>query len=581
MARHHLTTMRMMTFTGWGDPHKATDPSRLPKLWPFIHRTIGLTAAHRTPVADPEKIDLPPSRADAGLLAALRAIVGAAHAATDHRNRVLHSYGKSYRDLLRAQRGEIGRAPDVVVFPATHAEVEQLMTLARERGVKLIPFGGGTNIVGAVEASPAVSAPVVTVSLRRMNRLLSLDAVSGVATMETGMLGPELEAALNAAGFTLGHFPDSFEFSTLGGWLATRSAGMQSDTRGKIEDMVVALKLVTPIGTLTTPLVPKAAAGPDLNQIAVGSEGAFGIITEATMRVYRMQPREYRGVLMPDFRTGVEFMRRCTAEGIAPSTMRLSNPQETEFGLCLKPPSGGLHHALNRAAGFYLRKVRGFRLEQACLLILGWEGAPADIARRRQAALRLARSLNGFDAGRGAGDTWFARKYDYPYLRDLVMTHGGMVDVTETTVLWKDALAVYDRIHAGLRAELQQGQIPGYVGCHLSHAYPTGVCLYFTFAAARQEADPLGQYLRTKRRAMDLLLESGAALSHHHSIGYEHLPWLARYTGATGLHALRGLKAAFDPDNLCNPGKLVPNADSALAHYWPGVDTGERPAASP
>lgn len=570
--------MQMMTFTGWGDPQKATDTSRLTKLWPFIHRLTGLSPEHTTPVANPDDIVLPPTRADAALLAALQDAVGAAHVATDRRNRVLHAYGKSFRDLWRARRGEVTRAPDAVVFPGAHAEVEQLLAVARAHGAKIIPFGGGTNIVGAVEASPAITAPVVTVSLRRMNRLLALDEVSGVATLETGALGPELEAALNARGFTLGHFPDSFEFSTLGGWLAMRAAGMQSDARGKIEDMVVALKVATPAGTLVTPVVPKAAAGPDLNQVIVGSEGALGLITEATMRVYRQQPRAYRGVLMPDFKTGLEFMRRCWAEGLVPATMRLSNPEETEFGMCLKPPSTGLKHWLTQAAGWWLRHGRGFQLEQACLLILGWEGSPAEIDRQRRAVLRLVRSCNGFDAGARVGDAWYKRKYDYPYLRDLVMKHGGMVDVTESSVLWKDALAVYERIHAALHAGLRRGEFPGYVGCHLSHSYPTGVCLYFTFAAASDPADPLGHYLRAKRLVMDLLLDAGAALSHHHSIGYEHLPWLARSAGATGLHTLRGLKATLDPDNLCNPGKLVPTADSALAHYWPGVDAGAGPA---
>ncbi|MEY2878225.1 MAG: hypothetical protein RLZZ15_605, partial [Verrucomicrobiota bacterium] len=288
----------MMPFSSWGDPGRATDTSRLPKLWPFIHRTLGLSPTHTVPVADPATIVLPASRAPADLLAALRATLGAAHVSSADPDRLLHAYGKSYRDLLRAQRGEVERAPDVVVFPAEHAEVERLVAVARAAGAKLIPFGGGTNIVGGVEPSRALAAPVVTVSLRRMNRLLALDPISGVATLQAGILGPDLEAALNAAGFTLGHFPDSFEFSTLGGWLATRSAGMQSDTRGKIEDMVLALKLVTPVGTLESRAVPKAAAGPDLNQIAVGSEGALGIITEATMRVYRVQARAYRGVFM-------------------------------------------------------------------------------------------------------------------------------------------------------------------------------------------------------------------------------------------------------------------------------------------
>lgn len=564
--------MRMMTFTGWGDAAKATDTSRLPKLWPFIHRQIGLTQDHVVPVADPDLIRLPASRMEPGAIRTLTEILGEAHVATDERTRVLHSYGKSYRDLLRARRGEVERAPDVVVFPGAHAEVVALVKFAREQRLKLIPFGGGTNIVGAVEASPVLAAPVITVSLRRMNRVLRLDADSGVATIEAGALGPELEAALNSQGFTLGHFPDSFEFSTLGGWIATRSAGMQSDTRGKIEDMVIALKVVTPEGILETRAVPKSAAGPDLNQIVIGSEGAFGVITEATMRVYRIQSHEYRGLLFPNFAAGVGFMRECWEAGIAPSTMRLSNSQETEFGMCLKPPSSALKHALTRAVGFYLRRFRGFKLDQACLMILGWEGTIAQIETRRSAALAVARQFNAFDAGQSAGDAWYARKYDYPYLRDLVMKHGGMADVTETSVLWGDVLRTYEKIHAGLSQAVRQGGTPGYVGCHVSHAYPTGVCLYFTFAMAQDVKDPLGQYLGVKRRAMELVLEAGAALSHHHSVGYEHLPWLGRYVGPAGLAAYAGLKRSLDPEDICNPGKLVPGASSALDHYWPGLD---------
>ena len=542
----------------------------------MIETFLGISAEHQTPFADPAKITLPPSRASAALLHDLSELLGADAVATDLENRVLHAYGKSYRDLLRALRGEVDRAPDAVIFPNTHEEVEKVMALAQLHGVKLVPFGGGTNIVGAVEVSPTIEAPVITLSLRRMNRLLSLDAKSGVAVMQPGMLGPELEAALNAQGFTLGHFPDSFEFSTLGGWLATRSAGMQSDTRGKIEDMVVSLRMVTPAGTLTTPTVPKAAVGPDLNQMAVGSEGAFGVITEATMRVYRLQEREYRGVLMPNFAAGVAFMHRCTREGIAPATMRLSNPLETRLGQALKPPSTGWRRWLKTSVMTYLNRVRGFTEEHTCLLILGWEGG-AKVARNRNRALKLARSLGGFDAGREVGNTWYARKYDYPYLRDFLMRHGGMVDVAETSALWSNALPTYERISEALGQALRRDEFPGYVGCHLSHSYAEGVCLYFTFAAARDERDPLGQYLRTKRCSLEAILAENAALSHHHALGYEHLPWLERYAGPTAIQALRGLKTALDPDNLCNPGKLIPGPESALDHFWPPTSSPRAP----
>lgn len=577
--------MRMMTFTGWGEPDRATDASNLPQLWPLIEAYLGLSADRQTPFADPANITLPPSHASTALLDALRETLGDDAVATDHDNRLLHAYGKSYRDLLRAMRGEVNRAPDVVVFPRTHEEVERLMPLAREHGAKLVPFGGGTNIVGGVEASPLVTAPVITLSLRRMNRLLSLDRESGLAVLQPGMLGPELEEALNAQGFTLGHFPDSFEFSTLGGWLATRSAGMQSDTRGKIEDMVVSLRMVTPVGTLTTPTVPKAAAGPDLNQMAVGSEGALGVITEATMRVYPLQPQEYRGILLPNFAAGVTFMHRCWEEGIAPATMRLSNSLETRLGVALKPPTGGWRHWAKQAVMAYLQRVRGFTEEDTCLLILGWEGGPR-VARARRRALQIARSLGGFDAGPTVGNAWYARKYDYPYLRDFLMRHGGMVDVAETSVRWRDALGVYERISQALGEALQRDGFPGYVGCHLSHSYPEGVCLYFTFAAARDAQDPFGQYRRIKRLSLDLFLREGAAVSHHHALGYEHLPWLERYAGTTAVHTLRGLKATLDPDQLCNPGKLVPTAESALDQYWPelaadSADPGDRDAPAP
>jgi len=564
----------MMAFSGWGYPGSAFDASDKPALWELIHRKMGCGPADRAPPAEFAAIQVPEPRADAGSVAALRALLGGEHVALDRETRLLHGMGKSYRDLLRARAGRPGRVPDVVVFPESTVQVADIVSLARARKFAIIPFGGGTNIVGGVEPSPALAAPVVTVSLRRMNRLVSLDEVSGTATIEAGALGPEIEQALNGRGYTLGHFPDSFLHSTLGGWLATRSAGMQSDARGKIEDMVVSLKIVTPVGMLATRVAARSATGPDLNQIVVGSEGTVGIITEATMTVHRRGVQAYHGVLMPDFRSGVELMRRCSREDSAPSTMRLSNAEETELGLTLKPPGGPGARAFKAMVKAYLRRVRGFNLGEACLLILGWEGSAGDVGRRRARSLAIARGLNGFSLGESAGNAWFDRKYDYPLLRDLVMEHGGMVDVTEATVTWRDAMATYERVHGAMHRELCREAFPGYVGCHLSHAYETGVCIYFTFAAARAKGAEMEQYLRAKALSVELLLGAGASLSHHHSIGYEHLPWMEDYVGPAGMAALRGLKAALDPGNICNPGKLLPSAESALGQYWPGYPAG-------
>jgi len=559
-----------LSFTNWGPPGRAFDASDKPAFWTFAQRILGISQDSVIPPADPSTLRIPPTAAGDALLGELRGLLGEDNVATDGPTRLLHSYGKSYRDLLRARRGELRRVPDVVAFPGSHKEVETLVAIASARGAAIIPFGGGTNIVGGIEPSPGAPGVVLTVNLRRLNRLIELDEVSQVARIEAGALGPELEEALNRRGFTLGHFPDSFEYSTLGGWLATRSAGMQSDARGKIEDMVVSVKLVTPAGTLVTHPVPRAATGPDLNQIVVGSEGTLGLITEATMRVAPLGHRVYRGIMFSDFRSGVEFIQHCWKAGIPPATLRLSNPEETELGLTLKPRSGFWRHLLSQAVKAYLCRVRGFRLEETCLLIVGWEGHRAEVVRQERQVLRLARAHRGFDLGRTAGDTWYARKYEYPLLRDLMMERGVMVDVTEATVLWRDVLSTYGKVHAGLRKAVARYGHPGYVGCHLSHVYANGVCLYFTFGAPQEPGNEVAQYLRIKKLAVDLFVESGAALSHHHSIGYEHLPWVEGYLGPIGLRALRGLKASLDPSNLCNPGKLLPSPESGLDHYWPG-----------
>jgi alkyldihydroxyacetonephosphate synthase len=217
----------------------------------------------------------------------------------------------------------------------------------------------------------------------------------------------------------------------------------------------------------------------------------------------------------------------------------------------------------------YLRHGKGYQLDQVCLMIAGWEGPPSAIDKQERAVLSLLRNHGGFDLGHTAGDTWFARKYEYPLLRDLLMERGAIVDVTETAVLWKDLFPLYDKVGAALREECAHGEHPGYVGCHLSHVYPNGVCLYFTFVTMPWGEDAMTKYLRIKKRAVDTLVAAGAAISHHHSIGYEHQPWMADYVGPTGLKTLQGLKSTLDPQGLCNPGKLIPSPASGLDKYWP------------
>lgn len=560
----------MMKFWGWGDPRKEFDIGSRPYFWNFVRAQTGLQDRIEVPALRPEQIGVPDSRLHSAFRAAVTARIGEAQVSLDAQVRLHHAYGKSYRDLLRARRGRVDRVPDAVLFPRSRADVEAILQAASEHQVPVIPFGGGTNIAGGVEPDPTRPGMMVTISLRRMNRVLAIDPVARTAQIEAGALGPELEAALNAQGFSLGHFPDSFEYSTLGGWLATRSAGMQSDAYGKIEDMVVSLTLCTPQGTLQTPTVPRSATGPDLNQVAVGSEGTLGVITDAVMRIHPVGVREYRGLLVPGFENGIALARELVHHGASPSTTRISNPQETALSFALKPRTAGLPALMARVMKAYLRSVKRFPFDDACLMIAGFEsGTSAELARRRRETLAVCRRFGAVDLGPGVGAKWYAGKYDYPYLRDVVMDRGGMVDVTETAATWNVLPGLYREVKAALHDRLRRGEFPGYVGCHLSHSYPSGACLYFTFAAEQEKGRELHQYLETKQLIFEILLRHGATLTHHHATGYELLPWMPRLLGDTGVRLLRGLKQAVDPHNLCNPGKLIPGDTPALDGYWP------------
>ena len=560
----------MMKFWGWGDPQKEYDLAHRPFLWDFVQTQLGLE--NRVDVAPlrPEQVAVPEARIQADFLRTVTAQLGQEHVSTDPQVRLHHAYGKSYRDLLRARSGQVDRVPDVVLYPRRREDVEAILKAAGVWGVQVVPFGGGTNICGGVEPDPTRDGMAATVSLRRMNQVLEVDLIARTARIEAGALGPELETTLNAQGFTLGHFPDSFEFSTLGGWLATRSAGMQSDAYGKIEDMVVSLTLCTPTGTLVTPNVPRSATGPDLNQLAVGSEGTLGLITEAVMRIHPIGHREYRGVLVPGFENGIALARALAHSGALPTTTRIANPQETALGFAMKPRPSSAAALFARGFKTYLRTVKRFPMADACLMIVGFETATrSDLVSRRRATLATCRRFGGVDLGAGVGAKWYAGKFDYPYLRDVVMDRGGMVDVTETAATWDILPALYQEVNTTLKARLKRGAFPGYVGCHLSHSYAAGACLYFTFATAREVGNELPQYLAAKRHIFEILLKHGATLSHHHAVGYELLPWIPRHLGETGVHILRELKRAVDPKNLCNPGKLIPGDSASQAGYWP------------
>ncbi|MBI4347890.1 MAG: FAD-binding oxidoreductase [Elusimicrobia bacterium] len=546
----------MMKWWGWGDPKRAFPLANKPLLWPWVEKKLGLEPGHPlTPPVERSSIRLREPRIHETFARAVRAKLGADGVADDEDTRLLHSYGKSYPDLLRVRQGEVPFPPDWVVFPKSHADVESLVSLAHAHGVHLIPFGGGTNIVGGVNPGES-DRMIVTVSLARMNRLLELDEKSQMATLQAGATGPRLERDLQARGWSLGHHPDSFEYSTLGGWLATRSAGMQSDAYGKIEDMVVALKLVTPQGTLATRCAPASSAGPDLNRLACGSEGVLGIITEATMRVHpNPQARDYTGFLFRSFEDGVAAIHDCVTAGAPPSLFRLQDPLETELAFHMKAPKRGLEGFIQGQVKRWL-KLRGYT--HPCIAIVGFEGLRKNVRRVKRDVLAIFKKRKGFHLGGQVGATWSEDKYNIPYLRDLVMDHGCFADVAETATVWANVVPLYKATIHALQERFKEEGISGYMGCHLSHTYKTGACLYFTFAGKVEPGRELERYYAFKTLVTETFLRCGATLTHHHAIGVEHRAWLEREVSPTGVAALRSLKSGLDPRGVLNPGKLLP-----------------------
>jgi alkyldihydroxyacetonephosphate synthase len=393
--------------------------------------------------------------------------------------------------------------------------------------------------------------------------------VSGTSEFEAGIFGPDLEEALRACGFALGHHPDSFMYSTLGGWLATRSAGTHSNIYGKIEDMVLALRLATPTGVLTTRPRPAASTGPDLNRLITGSEGTLGVITQATMRVHPLPEWvEYRMVLMPSFESGCEALQKCVRKEVMPSMARLSDELETELIFASKHPSHGAAKWLGKIIKHWLR-FRG--MTRPCALFVGFEGPRRATRFVRDESMSILRRAGGFDLGTGPGQKWTLSRYDVPYLRDCMMDYGVICDSFETAALWSDVIPLYRSAKETIgRVGREVTGYPAYVGCHISHLYRTGACLYFTVGVqAREGSRPLElleQYGTIKAAATTCFVESRGAVSHHHAIGLEHQAWIAQEMSPGGVDSVRALKRHLDPSNVMNPGTLVGGEAAGPGH---------------
>lgn len=542
-----------MRWWGWGrDEH-------VPHLPPsavvdrFLREALDMATGASSPPPSSRDVlaRIPPSRLSDAALADLRAALAEPRFCSTHPlQRLIHACGKSYRDLIRLRSSHLPPSPDAVVCPGDEDEVARILAVAERHDFALVPFGGGTSVVGGVDALRGSHAAVVTVDLHRLSRIRSIDADSQVAEVEAGAFGPELEAALQARGWTLGHYPQSFEYSTVGGWVATRSAGQNSSGYGRIEDMLVGLRTLTPIGPFEPAAVPARATGPDLVQAMVGSEGTLGIITRATLRVHRApESKLYGGFLLPSFAEGTDAARRLVQEGLPLALLRLSDNAETRMLMRLGSPAGRLRGALE---SLFLA-TRGFRRNRYALMLIGFEGGRAEVKASAARARRLLRRAGALDLGTKPGTKWLKGRFDLPYLRDVFLDRGVLVDTLETAALWSSLDGLYQAVGDGIRKGLEGKSL---VACHVSHVYNEGASLYFTFLAPQQRGRELEQWDRVKRSATDAIFRAGGTLSHHHGVGADHRAWGDAEWGPVGLAASRALKAALDPKGVLNPEKL-------------------------
>jgi alkyldihydroxyacetonephosphate synthase len=557
--------VKHMKWWGWGLDGVGFHWQDKPGFAPFVLKAVGLDL-HTAKVVEPPKFDditVPKSVATAAFLKTLGGIVGADDVRTDNMERVVHVYGKSLRDLARIRANAVKRYPDVVVYPDDEAEVQKVVDAAVAADAVLIPFGGGSNIAGSLEPREGEKRTIVSLDMGRLNKVLDIDEDAQTARIQAGALGPDLEEQLQAKGWTIGHFPDSFTHSTIGGWVATRSSGMQSDRFGDISQIARGLRVARPGGTLVIRSLPSTSTGPSVREMILGSEGRLGVITEVTAQIRRnAEVREIQAYFFPNFETGLKAMQEISESDAHPSITRVSDGRETGFSLATSKDRKGLDKFLAGTVLPALMKRRGWAkqpggLENIALSFIGFEGSKQATKFSKAIVDKIVKKHNGMGVGSGPGVLYDQKKFDTPYLRDFLLDRGAAGDVSETAAPWSKLQAVYDGgIAAAEKAYASLG-IKGWIMAHQSHSYASGACLYFTFAFVGKK-DMLAEYDVVKAAIQQSFIDNGATLSHHHGVGVEHSPWMAQDISEQGVAVMDALFTSTDPKSNLNPGKILP-----------------------
>jgi alkyldihydroxyacetonephosphate synthase len=531
---------------GWGDP--SVEPHLDEQALGVLRERIG--ALEPWPLAR-ELGDFELSAAEA-LPQALVDAVEEENVFRADEDRLRHATGRSYVDLARLRTGALEAAPDAVLMPRSATALSRILEICAAEGVAVVPFGGGTSVVGGVEPLRGGHGRLVSLDLGVLRDVV-VDERSLTARLGAGLRGPEAETALGRFGLTIGHFPQSFEYATIGGFAATRSAGQASSGYGRFDSLVSSVRMLTPSGEISTLETPHTAAGPALRELVIGSEGVLGVIPEVTVRVRPApQVRRYEAWMAESFEAGSEIARALAQGPGLPEIVRVSDEEETEGTLALSGPRGLSGQLFKGYLG--VRKRRG-----GALMIVGFEGDEESTARRRALTVRALREGGAAYLGQAAGRAWEHGRYQGPYLRDTLMGMGAMVETLETSQTWSRFGELHEAVGTAIRDSLAGQGTPGLVFCHLSHAYADGASLYFTFISRARRGAELEQWAAVKRAASEAIVAHGGTITHHHAVGRDHTPYMEAEVGETGLDVLRAVKEQLDPAGIMNPGKLLPD----------------------
>jgi alkyldihydroxyacetonephosphate synthase len=531
----------------------------LPELLPWARRTIGLdfdardTNPPRYPPAIPEALRAP------AFESALARVLREDQQTRDPETRLRRGHGHTQEDMYAIRYGEVARVPDLVVFPESEDEVLGLVRLAAEHACCVIPYGGGTNVTDALRCPENEQRLIVSCDLSRLNRIRWIDAENRTACIEAGAVGRQIHAQLASYGLTLGHEPDSVEFSTLGGWIATNASGMKKNRYGNIEDLVLDLRAVTPAGVVSrSSPAPRESIGIDPRRAFFGSEGNLGIITSAIVKLFPLpETQKYGSLLFPDFERGLRFLFELEQAGSKPASVRLVDNVQFQFAQALKPRSVGLAVLKSRFEKAYVVRVRSFDPERMVACTLVFEGSREEVAAQERAVTGLAGRFGGIAAGAGNGQRGYQLTFGIAYIRDFMMEHWILAESFETSVPWSRAQVLCDRVKQRLRDEHAKRGLPGqpFVTCRVTQLYATGVCIYFYFGIwYKGLAQPSELFAALERCARDEVLRCGGSLSHHHGVGKLRERYLPEIHSRASLDAVAAIKRALDPNDVFGVG---------------------------